>query len=212
MRWSNLLLACCCLATLPAWALDVGQSVDDVKLRDGKSNDEVPLPDLGKKVLTFFYTDADVADMNDPLGDAMKAKKLSLDHHKAIGVVNLADSKAPNFIIRAVVRKKIEKYDITILTDPDRLMAKAWGLRDANNSSVVVVVGRDKKVLYVKNGPVRGDEINTVIGIIEGAMGPAAAPAPAAPAPAAAAPTTPEAPAATPEAPAAEPTPAAPKP
>lgn len=185
MRRPHLLLALCCTLSLPALALDVGQAVADVKLRDGKTNGEITLPDFGKKVLTVFYTDADVADLNDPLADAMKAKELNLDHHRAFGVVNLADSKAPNFIIRSVVKGKIEKYDTTILTDPSQLLARQWSLGDANNTSIIVVVGKDKKVRYVKSGAVRGDEIKKVIGIIEAAMGEGAEAKAAAPAPAA---------------------------
>lgn len=178
---------------LPAFAAEVGQTLNQLELRDG-NNKPAPIPDLGAKVLAIFYTDADVADMNDPLADALKAKGLSLDHYRGMGVVNMADSKAPNFIIRGVVRGKIEKYKSTILTDTERLLPKAWDLGDCNNTSVVLVVGKDKKVYQVHRGPVRGKDIDTTVALVEKliaegqqpAAAPAAAPAPVNPTPEAA--------------------------
>ena len=56
-----------------------------------------------------------------------------------------------------------KKYDTVILGDPDLSLAKAWRLGDCNETSVVVVVGADKKVKYVKKGPIRGAEIDAVV-------------------------------------------------
>jgi predicted transcriptional regulator len=196
----TLLAVAVALCSWSAFAADVGKEVKDVELRDGTTDKPATLPGYGSKVLAIFYTDADVADMNDPLADALKAKNLDKKVYSGIGVANLADSKAPNFIIRSVVKGKIEKYKSTILTDPDRLFSKAWGLGDCNNTSVVVIVGKDKVVRHVQRGEIRGKDIETIVALVEKLMAepapgeaPAAAPAPA-PAPAApteAAPATP---------------------
>ena len=160
----------------PAFGLEVGALVDDLKLRDGKTNEEVSLPDFGQKVVTIFYTDADVADQNDALADAMRKRKLDLSRHRSFGVVNLEDSKAPNFIIRAIVKGKVEKYQTTILNDVDRLLPRTWKIGDTNDTSVIIVIGKDRRVLYLKRGPVRGAEIDTVIHLIEGGMAAGEAP------------------------------------
>jgi hypothetical protein len=76
------------------------------------------------------------------------------------------DSKAPNFMIRSVVRGKIEKYKSTILTDPNHLLSGAWGLGDCNNASVVLIVGKDKKVKHVQRGEIRGKDIETIVQLI----------------------------------------------
>lgn len=181
------------LALLPgrASAAEVGDLLPNVELRDA-ADKPVQVPDLGVKILSIFYTDADVKDMNDPLADAMKARKYDETHYRGMGIVNLADSKAPNFLIRRAVREKIEKYKSTILTDPDRLLSKAWKLGDCNNTSVVLIVGRDGKLLHVQRGPIRGGDIAKIVELVAKliaeatpAAAPAAAPAPA-PAPAAA--------------------------
>ena len=92
------------------------------------------IPHLGELVLVLFYTDADVADMNDPLADALTASTINADFYEGLGVVNLHDSKAPNFIIRSVLQDKTEKYDSLVLTDPDLALPRAWGLGGCNNT------------------------------------------------------------------------------
>jgi len=183
MHRATLLLAALLLA-LPAAAAEVGKEVKDVELRDGTTDKPTGFPGFGSKVLAIFYSDADTADMNDPLADALKAKNLDLKVYAGIGVANLADSKAPNFIIKSVVRGKIEKYKSTILNDPDRILAKAWGLGDCNNTSVVIIVGKDKVVRHVQRGEIRGKDIDTIVALVLKLMAePAPGAAPAAPAP-----------------------------
>ncbi len=127
----------------------------------------VPFPDFGEKVLAVFYTDADVADLNDPLVDTMKARHLDASLCRGVGVVNLEDSKPPNFVIRAVIRGKNQRWATSILTDPAHGLASAWHLGDCNNQSVVMAVGKDKKLKYLHRGAVRGDDIEAFISLIE---------------------------------------------
>ncbi len=161
-----------CLAVLvifsgaAVYALTVGQVVSNVQIMDA-NNKPATIPLLGTKLISIFYNDADAADVNDPLADAIKAKKFPEAKYKGMGVANLADSKAPNFLIRRIIQGKIKKYNTTILTDPDRIIAKQWGLGDCNNTSVFILIGADKKVKYVKKGAIRGAEINTIIELID---------------------------------------------
>lgn len=181
------------LVLCAAPSVQAGQALADVALKDAYDKD-ANIPDFGKKVIALFYTDADVADMNDPLADALKARKFDETQYRGMGVVDLADSKAPNFIIRNVVQGKIKKYNSTILTDPDHKLSAAWGLGDCNNTSVVVIVGKDGSVKAVKRGEIRGKDVDSMVELVATLIGatPAAAPAPAAAAPAVA--PTPEAP------------------
>ena len=165
-------------------AAEVGEILPNVELRDG-ANKPARIPDLGAKVVAVFYNDADEADLNDPLADALKARKFDETFYRGVGVANLADSKAPNFLIRKIVRGKIEKYKSTILTDPDRLLAKAWALGDCNNTSIFVLLDKDAKVVRVQRGAIRGDDVTAIVEqvaalIAASAPAPAASPAPAA--------------------------------
>jgi predicted transcriptional regulator len=148
-----------------AAAAEVGDQLQNVELRDG-ADKPAQITDFGVKILALFYTDADEKDMNDPLADAIKARKFDEQKYRGMGIVNLADSKAPNFLIRRAVREKIEKYKTTILTDPDRVLATAWKLGDCNNTSVFILVGKDGKVVHTQRGPIRGDDIQKIVEMI----------------------------------------------
>lgn len=151
-------------------ALSVGQAVSNVNIKD--ANDQpASIPDFGAKVLTIVYGDSDASDYSDPISDALKAKNFPESKDRGIGIANLKDSPAPNWIIRKIVQSKIKKYNATILTDVDLTFANSWGLGDCNNKSVFIVLGKDKKIKYVKyftknNLPTKGD-IDTVVNLVE---------------------------------------------
>ncbi len=159
---------------LPAgFALTPGTVVNSIKIRDA-NNDPAYIPDIGKKVVTIFYADPDVSDVNDPLADALKARKFSKAAYKGMGIANLADTGKPNFIIRMVIRRKIKKYNSTILTDVDKTVAKKWNLGSTNGFSIVIVIGKDKKVKYIEKVKTEAQSkaiIGKVIGIIEKEIG-----------------------------------------
>jgi predicted transcriptional regulator len=133
------------------WSIKVGSKVGNVRIRD--SDDEPSwIPGLGRKVVTIFYTDPDVKDQNDPFADKLKAAKLPKKYYQGIGIANLEDTWKPDSLIRVFVRSKEKKYKSTILTDPEHILKKRWGLRNCNEKSVVIVIGVDRKVYYMKYG------------------------------------------------------------
>ena len=130
----------------------VGDSLPDATIRDA-SDKPAPIPDLGQKVILIMYTDPDEADQNDPFADAVKAKVIDKDYFKSVGIANMKDAPAkPNWIIRSIVRGKIKKYNVTILTDPDRLLPTQWRLGDCNNKSVVLLIDKSRKLRFFKKG------------------------------------------------------------
>jgi predicted transcriptional regulator len=156
--WPALTLSVCTvLALAPGVAraeIQVGATIENVTIQDANKQ-PTQIPNLGKKVLLLLYTDPDVADQNDPFGDQAKASNLDQTYFQSIGIANLEDAPAkPNWIIRVIMRGKIKKYDVTILADPDRSLVKAWDLGDCNNKSVVLLVGKDKKLKYFKKGAI----------------------------------------------------------
>ncbi len=160
---------CIALAGVPAFSANVGDTVTNVTVRDASDKPKA-IPDLGAKVLTIMYTDADAADLQDPLADALKAKKFNEAKYRAQGIVNLKDSKMPNFAIRRVIQGKEKKYNTTILTDPSYLLRNAWALGDCNNTSTVLIIGKDKKVKYfykIKGVKIGAAETAKAVGIVE---------------------------------------------
>lgn len=158
------------LVAAVAHAAKVGATLSNVKIKD--ANDKPAwIPGFGKKVLVIFYVDIKAGDDNDPLADALKAKKLDESKHQGMGIVNLKDSWAPNAVIRMMIRKKLAKYGKSvILTDDDRSIPTKWKLGDCDDMSVVLVIGKDKKLKYLKKGPVKGAEVGKVIELIEDEM------------------------------------------
>jgi len=153
-----------------ASAASVGQELSNAQIRDADDN-PAKIPDFGTHVITLTYADSSVSDLGDPINDAVKAKKYSKDVYRGLGVANMKDSTAPNFIIRKIVRGKIEKYKSTILTDADLTLAKAWGLGNCKGKSVYVVIGKDKKLKYIrytdKNNPWTKADIDTVLKMLD---------------------------------------------
>jgi predicted transcriptional regulator len=146
-------------------AAKVGQLLTDVTIKDAHDN-PAKIPDFGEKVLFVVYADIQTADDNDPVVEAVR--DLNLDESKAIGfgIANMKDSWVPDGIIRMVIRRKIEQFHRTILADDDHIVAEAWGLGDCDDKSVVLVIGKDKRLKYIKKGKVRGAEIQKVVDII----------------------------------------------
>lgn len=166
-------ILCILVISHTGFALTKGTTVNSIKIRD--ANDKPAfIPDIGKKVVTIFYADPDVSDVNDPLADALKAKNFDKKTYIGMGIANLADTGKPNFIIRMVIRSKIKKYKSTILTDVDKTVAKKWNLGSTNGFSIVIVIGKDKKVKYIEKVKTEAQSkaiIGKVISIIEKQIG-----------------------------------------
>jgi len=142
---------------LTASAAEVGAVPTSVELRN---HEDKPVVIPAKKVIAVFYTDPDAGDMNDPLFDSLQQKRFDKSFFDAVIVINLHDSKVPNFIIRSGVKGEYEKNQTTILLDANLTLAKAWGLGDCNNTSVVAVIGSDSKVKLLHKGPMRGTAVD----------------------------------------------------
>lgn len=147
-------------------ALEVNETADNVTLMSA-SDERVSIPDLGAKVVTIFYTDPDVSDQNDPFADLLKKEKLPKEYYNGIGVANLKDTWKPNWIIQAIVKRKIDKYKSTILLDPEHLLRSAWKLGDCDEKSIVIVIGKDKKVRYIKKGFLNEKEQRDTLALIK---------------------------------------------
>jgi predicted transcriptional regulator len=151
-----------------AGALDaakVGQLLSNVTIKTAEDRPS-QIPDFGKKLLVIIYADMQTADDNDPVADALRALKFDESLYNGLGIANMKDSWVPNAIIRIKIRSKIEQYGRTILADDDHVVPRAWGLGDCDDTSVVLVIGKDKRLKYVKKGKVRGAEIQKVVDLV----------------------------------------------
>jgi hypothetical protein len=148
-----------------------GDQLKNPEVRDARDQ-PATLPEWGKKVLLVMYTDPDEADQNDAFADAVKAADLPKDQFQSMGVANMQDAPAkPNWIIRRVVRKKIEKYNTTILTDPKHLLIDAWNLGKCDDLSVVLLIDKKGTLRYFHKGKLddaeRGKALTLLRSLIE---------------------------------------------
>jgi predicted transcriptional regulator len=138
-------------AKLQAQTGDVsGKSMIALKISDA-NNDPKDIPYVGEKVLLLQYTDPDVKDINDKLSDAVKAKKFDQNKYQGIGIANCKDTWIPNAGIRMKARQKEKQFPGSIvMLDESHVLPKALGLGDCNNIGVLLIVGRDKVIRYMK--------------------------------------------------------------
>lgn len=115
------------------------------------NNQPKALPFVGEKVLLIQYTDPDVKDINDKLSDAVKAKKFDAKLYQGIGIANCKDTWIPNAGIRMKARQKEKQYPGSIvMLDEKRIIPEALGLGDCNEIGVLMIVGKDKVIKYMK--------------------------------------------------------------
>ncbi|MCP4131640.1 MAG: hypothetical protein GY754_11735 [bacterium] len=131
-------------------AASVGQSLGSVKIIN-PSDKPAWIPQIGKKVLTIMYTDPDEKDVNDPLSNAIKGKNYSKEKYLGIGIGNCKDTWIPNAAIRYKARGKAKQFKgSVILLDEKRAVSKKWGLGNCDDLGVVIVVGKDRKIKFIK--------------------------------------------------------------
>lgn len=148
----------------------VGKLVSNVKISN-TSNKVSAIPSLGEKVIVIFYTDPDVKDVNDPLSDAIKAKKFPQDKYAGIGIANCKATWIPNGAIRLKSRQKEQQFPgSVVLLDESEKVKEAWLLGDCDGKGVVLVVGKDYKIkylAYVKNQAESKAAIPQVLKVIQ---------------------------------------------
>ena len=132
-------------------AATIGQAVSTVQIMDAYKK-PVTIPNIGTKVVAVFYNDYEGADVNDPCADTLKDAKLDEKTFYSCGIANLKDNPMwlADGIVRLVVKGKVEKYKTDIFLDKNHFVRDAWNLGDCNDGSVTIIIGKDKKIKYLK--------------------------------------------------------------
>lgn len=129
--------------------------VEDLELIDLFGKPTSTLPMWGEKNLLIFYVDPDKHRQNHEFTVEMEENKRAAgDNIYGFGIVNLKDSwyPVPDSVVRALCRKRTEKNGATIITDPDRTVAKKWGLGDCNNYFIMMIVTKEGELVYCHKG------------------------------------------------------------
>lgn len=135
--------------------------VDDLELIDLWGKPTTSLPMWGKKNLLIFYVDPDKARQNHEFTVEMEENhRAAGDNIYGFGIVNMKDSwyPVPDNMIRAICRKRTEKNGATIITDPQHIVAKKWGLGDCNNYFIIMIVTKEGELVYCHKGQYTEEE------------------------------------------------------
>lgn len=131
-------------------AARIGQRLPNVQIRDAH-NKAISIPYLGTRPLLIFYPDPDHPKCK--FTDYLEEHPIPAKRMKAYGIVNMKDAPwYPNGIIRTAIRSKIKKTGQPIYTDPNRALARGWGLGDCNNKFVIIIVDEHGRLLWLHKG------------------------------------------------------------
>ncbi len=149
-----------------AVAVETGEVPFKVELKeelggrlDGKpwSSDE-----LHGTVSVIFYVAPDESDTNNSASEALKKEKFPLDKFQSYGIVNMAATMLPNFIINSVLKEKQQRYPMTIyVRDYKKVLVQAWKISD--HSSNVMVFDKSGTLIFRKDGKLAAEEIQQMI-------------------------------------------------
>lgn len=126
--------------------------VENLELRDLR-NKPTTLPYYGEKNTLIFYVDPDKHRQNHEFIVEMEENKRAAGPNiEGFGIINLKNTIFPNSIVRALARKRTEKNHATIISDPDCIVAKEWGLGDCNNYFIIMILTKEGELVYCKKG------------------------------------------------------------
>ena len=114
------------------------------------------------KVLILFYVDPDESDLNNHVGEALKAENYPSEKYGSVAVINMAATWLPNVAINIKLKSKQEEYKSTVyVKDLEKTLVQKWGLSDDNND--VMLFGKDGKVLYSVDGKFTDAQVKEIV-------------------------------------------------
>ena len=121
---------------------------------------------LKDKIHVLFYVDPDEKELNEHVSAALKKEAFDRERYASVAVINMAATWLPNFAIASKLEEKQKIYPDTLyVKDLDSVLVKEWDLED--DSSNVVLFGKDGKVLFVKKGKLNSEETLELIALIQ---------------------------------------------
>ena len=161
-----ILLSAAVLINQLVWAMEFGEPPPKVELKEklgGRLDAKLWSSDeLQGKVSVVFYVSPDEKDTNNPASEALDKEKFPADRFVSYGIINMAASMLPNFVINSFLKEKQERYPRTIyVRDYNKVLVHAWGIAD--HSSNVMVFDKKGTVIFRKDGKLTAEEIQKLV-------------------------------------------------
>jgi hypothetical protein len=133
------------------------------------TNDTSDLPDYGSRHMFLFYVDPEsyvTESANRALEKELKADgamgfegRTYSPKIQGYAVLNLADTKLPSGLIRAVVRMVLGKNVPSLnYADNDHSLRNAWKLPDVNNKFVLMFITKDGDLVFYRESPMSPED------------------------------------------------------
>ncbi|MGY3916757.1 YtfJ family protein [Aeromonas australiensis] len=106
-------------------------------------------------------------ELNAPMIEAIKAAKLSHDKYQTVTIINSNDAiwGTSGFVKSSAEDSKKEFPWSAMVLDAKGMARNAWGL--APESSAIILLDKEGKVLFAKDGRLDANNIATVMGLIQ---------------------------------------------
>lgn len=152
-----------------AQAVEIGEIPPKVELKEklGGRLDGKPWSseELQGKVNVLFYVDPDERDTNNDATEALLKEKFPEDKFQSFGIINMAATWLPNFVISSGLKEKQKRYPTTIyVRDYKKVLVNTWKIAD--DSSDVLVFDKKGRLIFRKDGKLTAEEIQTLIKVI----------------------------------------------
>jgi YtfJ family uncharacterized protein len=152
-----------------AQAVEIGEIPPKVELKEksGGRLDGTPWSseELRGKVHVLFYVDPDEKDTNNDASEALDKEKFPGDKFQSVGIINMAATWLPNFVISSSLKDKQQRYPRTLyVRDYKKALVNAWKVAD--DSSNVLAFDKQGILIFRKDGKLTTEEIWTLIKVI----------------------------------------------
>lgn len=131
-----------------------------------KDSSEFSVASLAGKPHVIWYVDPDEKDLNEKAVEAQRALQIKPATVGSVAIINFAATIIPNFILSGVIEDSQKENKNTLyVKDLKKILVDTWGLKD--DSSNVVVLGSDLKVLYTHGGLLNENNIKDFISVLK---------------------------------------------
>ncbi len=149
-----------------ALAVEMDQIPPKVELKDklGGRLDGTPWSseELRGKVHVLFYVDPDERDTNNDATEALLKENFPSEKYQSFGIINMAASWLPNFVVSSSLKDKQKRYPRTIyVRDYKKVLVNSWKIAD--DSSNVLVFDKQGKLIFRKDGKLSAEDIQALI-------------------------------------------------
>ncbi|MDY1037713.1 YtfJ family protein [Lelliottia sp. CFBP8978] len=184
MTLRTILAAACLILPLTAFAhnIETGQRLPPVGVADRGElildNDKFSYKPwnsaqlAGKvRVVQHIAGRTSAKEKNASLVEAIKSAKLPHDRYQTTTIVNTDDAiPGSGMFVRSSLESNKKLYPWSqIIVDSDGVTRKAWQLEE--ESSAVVVLDKDGRVLWAKDGALTQEEVQQVIALLHKSLG-----------------------------------------